>query len=131
MKKITLRIENPFERETVTVEDEITIGRTDASRVVLSDSGLSRRNTTFFRDGDALFVVDENSTNGTFLGGERLSGAPVQVSTAMSLNSAAKRGFAWKSASLCWLIRSLQFLRRRFLKQNLNQKLKQKTRNRR
>ena len=79
MKKITLRIENPFERETVSLEDEISIGRTDASRIVLSDTGLSRKNTTFFRDGDAVFVVDENSTNGTFVGGQKISGPPVQV----------------------------------------------------
>jgi pSer/pThr/pTyr-binding forkhead associated (FHA) protein len=79
MKKITLRIENPFERESVVLEDETSIGRTDAARIVLSDSGLSRKNTTFFRDGDAVYVVDENSLNGTFVAGERLSGAPVQV----------------------------------------------------
>ncbi|HEY8559640.1 MAG TPA: DUF5715 family protein [Pyrinomonadaceae bacterium] len=79
MKKITLRIENPYERETVVLEDEVSIGRTNASEIVLSDSGLSRKNTTFFRDGDALYVVDENSTNGTFVGGERIAGAPVQV----------------------------------------------------
>jgi hypothetical protein len=79
MKKITLRIENPFERESVVLEDEISVGRTDAAGVVLSDTGLSRKNTTFFRDGDAVFVVDENSLNGTFLAGERLTGAPVQV----------------------------------------------------
>jgi pSer/pThr/pTyr-binding forkhead associated (FHA) protein len=79
MKKVTLRIENPFEREIVALEDEISIGRTDAARVVLSDTGLSRRNTTFFRDGDAVYVVDENSLNGTFIAGERISGAPVRV----------------------------------------------------
>jgi hypothetical protein len=79
MKKITLRIENPFESKSVALEDEVTLGRTDASQVVLSDSGLSRKNTTFFRDGETVYVVDENSTNGTFVGGERISGAPAQV----------------------------------------------------
>ncbi len=79
MKKITLRIENPYERETVALEDEISVGRTDAAGIVLSDSGLSRKNTTFFRDGDAVFVVDENSLNGTFVAGERISGAPVEI----------------------------------------------------
>ncbi len=79
MKKVTLGIENPFERESFVLEDEVTIGRTDASRIVLSDSGLSRRNTTFFRDGDAVYVVDENSLNGTFVAGERIASAPVQV----------------------------------------------------
>jgi hypothetical protein len=79
MKKITLRIENPYEREIVTLDDEISVGRTDASQIVLSDSGLSRKNTTFFRDGDAVFVVDENSLNGTFVAGERITGTPVEV----------------------------------------------------
>jgi len=79
MKKVTLRIENPYERETVSLEDEISIGRTDASQVVLSDSGLSRKNTTFFRDGEAVYVVDENSLNGTFVGSERVSGTPTRV----------------------------------------------------
>src|ERR1043165_5082965 len=79
MKKITLRIENPYERETVTLEDEISIGRTDASQIVLSDTGLSRKNTTFFRDGEAVYVVDENSLNGTYIGGERIGAAPTRV----------------------------------------------------
>ena len=79
MKKITLYIKNPYERETIVLEDEVTIGRTDASQVVLSDTGLSRKNTTFFRDGDACFVVDENSLNGTFVNGEKVSGAPQRV----------------------------------------------------
>jgi len=79
MKKITLRIENPYERETRTLEDEISIGRTDASQIVLSETGLSRKNTTFFRDGEAIYVVDENSLNGTFVGGERIGAAPVRV----------------------------------------------------
>ncbi len=79
MKKITLYIKNPYERETLVLEDEVTIGRTDSSQVVLSDTGLSRKNTTFFRDGDACFVVDENSLNGTFVNGEKISGAPQRV----------------------------------------------------
>lgn len=79
MKKITLRIETPFERKTVELEDEISVGRTDLSQIVLSDTGLSRKNTTFFRDGDACFVVDENSLNGTFVAGERIKGAPVRI----------------------------------------------------
>ncbi len=79
MKKITLQISNPFERESIALEDEISIGRTDAAQIVLSDSGLSRKNTSFFRDGDVVLVVDENSTNGTFVNGERISGAPVRV----------------------------------------------------
>ncbi len=41
-------------------------GRTSSSKIVLDDIGLSRLNTTFFRDGDAVFVVDENSLERNF-----------------------------------------------------------------
>ncbi len=76
MSKVVLHIQGPYDTRTVAVEDEITIGRTDLSDVVIDDDGLSRKNTTFFRDGDDTLVVDEDSTNGTFLNGTRLAGAP-------------------------------------------------------
>lgn len=79
MQEIVLRIKTPSEDKTVTLEDELSVGRTDLSQIALDDAGLSRKNTTFFRDGDALFVVDENSLNGTFLNGEKISDAPVRV----------------------------------------------------
>ncbi len=79
MKNVTLYIENYDGARTVTLEDETSFGRTDSARIVLGDSGLSRLNTTFFRDEDAVFVVDENSTNGTFVNGSQISGAPRQI----------------------------------------------------
>jgi pSer/pThr/pTyr-binding forkhead associated (FHA) protein len=44
--------------------------------LVLADSGLSRVNTTFFIDGEEVFVTDENSLNGTYLNGEKVEGRP-------------------------------------------------------
>ncbi|MDQ2747801.1 MAG: DUF5715 family protein [Acidobacteriota bacterium] len=79
MKKVTLHIENYDGAQIVELEDETSFGRTDAASIVLGDSGLSRLNTTFFRDEDAVFVVDENSTNGTYLNDERISGKPRQI----------------------------------------------------
>ena len=79
MKNVTLYIENYDGAKTVTLEDETSLGRTDSARVVLGDSGLSRLNTSFFRDEDAVFVVDENSTNGTFVNGEKISSRPHQI----------------------------------------------------
>jgi len=72
----TLHISGPFGTKTVTVETELTIGRTEQANVVIDDSGLSRINTTFFVDEGELLVADENSTNGTFLNGERVEGRP-------------------------------------------------------
>jgi hypothetical protein len=79
MQKVTLHIENPYETKTVSVDDELTIGRTDQSQLVLQDQGLSRRNTTFFLDDNLVFVTDEGSTNGTFLNGVKISGPPQEV----------------------------------------------------
>lgn len=79
MKKATLYIETRDQSRTVEVADEVTIGRTDAAQIVLDDVGLSRVNTTFFRDGDLLLVVDEGSLNGTFLNGEKVGSRPLRV----------------------------------------------------
>jgi hypothetical protein len=76
VKPVTLNIESGYESQTVTLDDELTIGRTDQADVQLEDGGLSRINTTIFRDGDDVLIVDENSTNGTFIDGSRISGSP-------------------------------------------------------
>ena len=79
MKKVTLHIENAGESEAVDLGAELTIGRTSQSQLVLQDQGLSRLNTTIFRDGDEVLVADENSLNGTFLNGRKLSGSPEEL----------------------------------------------------
>lgn len=71
-----LHITGPYESRTVSIDNELSIGRADAATLALDDSGLSRVNTTFFVDDGALLVADENSTNGTFLNGERIEGRP-------------------------------------------------------
>ncbi len=79
MQKITLTIENPREHKIIALEDELTVGRTNQASVAVDDVGLSRVNTTFFRDGDKIFVVDENSLNGTFLNGENINNQPHRI----------------------------------------------------
>lgn len=79
MKKVTLYIETYDGTQTVALAEEISIGRTNAANIALGDGGLSRLNTTFFLDQDLVFVVDENSTNGTFVNGTRVSGSPREI----------------------------------------------------
>lgn len=74
--KVTLHIENQRESRTVEVAGELSIGRTPAAQLVVDDEGLSRVNTTIFIEDDEVLVTDENSTNGTFINGERISGPP-------------------------------------------------------
>ena len=73
---VKLFIENANESKTIELGEELTIGRTPAAQLVLDDSGLSRINTTFFVEGDEVLLTDEDSTNGTYLNGERISGRP-------------------------------------------------------
>src|SRR5690606_15022774 len=51
--------------------------------------GLSRVNTTFFIDDGSLWVADEDSTNGTFLNGQRISGRanPVKDGDRLTIGS--------------------------------------------
>jgi hypothetical protein len=75
MTRVILHIQSSYERTEFELTDEVTIGRSDSSSLVLPDQGLSRRNTTIFRDGDAVIVVDEGSLNGTFVNGIKVSSA--------------------------------------------------------
>lgn len=76
MGVVTLHIDAPDGEHTVSLDEELSIGRSDISQIILNDSGLSRKNTTFFRDGEDILVVDEDSTNGTFLNGQQIKGQP-------------------------------------------------------
>ncbi len=76
MKPVTLQIESAYESKTVSLDEELSIGRTAQASLQLNDEGLSRVNTTIFRDGGEVLIVDENSTNGTFINGNRVSNSP-------------------------------------------------------
>lgn len=76
MKKVVLHIESPDGTRIETLGEELTIGRTELSNIVIGDEGLSRKNTTFFREEDETLIVDEGSLNGTFLNGELVAGGP-------------------------------------------------------
>ncbi len=74
MKTVTLYIETPDGgQQTLTLGDEISIGRTSSAQLVLSDQSLSRLHATIFREGEDVWILDENSSNGTFVGGERIA----------------------------------------------------------
>lgn len=61
-------------REIKIERSRTTFGRGDAD-YRLDDGGLSRVHATVYRDGDRVWVVDENSTNGSFVNGEPVRGS--------------------------------------------------------
>jgi hypothetical protein len=61
-----------------------TFGRGDAD-FRFPDDGLSRLHASVYVDGDHVWVVDENSSNGTFVNGIRVAGAGTPLRTGDSI----------------------------------------------
>jgi hypothetical protein len=62
--------------QAIPIEGErISFGRGSEADHRFDDGGLSRLNSIVYRDGDRVWITDENSTNGTFVNGEKVSGA--------------------------------------------------------
>lgn len=55
-------------------EKPLVFGRTDASDIVIKDTGISKKHCRFSLIGEQVAVTDLDSTNGTFLDGVRISG---------------------------------------------------------
>ncbi len=58
-------------------KNEVSIGRDIANDVVLNDAEVSRRHARLTLEGDRYKIEDLNSTNGTYIDGQRLIGPHV------------------------------------------------------
>jgi uncharacterized protein YcbK (DUF882 family) len=72
MFEVTLVIHSEGETTEVTLDGGLTIGRGDDAELVINDSGLSRVHASIYRDMEAVWIVDENSTNGTQVNGQEV-----------------------------------------------------------
>jgi hypothetical protein len=59
-------------QEIALKEGKLSFGRGSEADRRLSDDGLSRLHATIYREGDNVWIIDENSTNGSFVNGERV-----------------------------------------------------------
>lgn len=66
-------------RQIAVAGESLTIGR-GAVDLQFDDQSLSRHHATIFREGERVWISDENSTNGTFVNGSAVSaaGAPLK-----------------------------------------------------
>lgn len=70
----------------------LTIGRGEQADLCLRDPGLSRIHASINRDSQRIWVLDEGSTNGTFVNGQRVtaSGMPLKDGDQISLGDTTK-----------------------------------------
>lgn len=75
-------------RKTVLLDRGSTsIGRSEGEDVILGEQTVSRHHARIVRDGSSYAVVDENSTRGTFLNGERVQHAVLRNGDALQFGS--------------------------------------------
>lgn len=74
MLKATLTFSTGYDSEEFVLDGEkISLGRSADADKQINDDGLSRLHATIFREEDEFWIVDENSTNGSFVNGERVN----------------------------------------------------------
>ncbi|MGC2236693.1 MAG: FHA domain-containing protein [Pyrinomonadaceae bacterium] len=76
MLKVVLKHSTDEGSQEIPLEGEKTsFGRGSEADYRFEDDGLSRLHATVYRDGTRIWIVDENSTNGSFVNGEKVSGS--------------------------------------------------------
>jgi pSer/pThr/pTyr-binding forkhead associated (FHA) protein len=81
------------------LEDRATIGRQKSCDIVLPIEAISKHHATIYRENGAWYIVDENSTNGTFVNGVEIS-KPTAISPGdiVRLNNSADITFKSSAA---------------------------------
>lgn len=72
MVEVTLLIQSQQETLEVKLNERVSIGRSNAASVMLSDDGLSRLHASIYRNTEVVWIVDENSTNGSYVNGQEV-----------------------------------------------------------
>ncbi len=76
MLEIALTYPTPEGTQEIRIDGERTsFGRGSEAQHRFADDGLSRLHATVYRDGESIWVVDENSSNGTFVNGQKTAPA--------------------------------------------------------
>ncbi len=90
MLDIRLTYPTPEGSKEIRIENsKTTFGRGSEADFRFADDGLSRLHASLYVDGDRVWVVDENSSNGTFVNGLRVagSGTPLRNGDAIKIGN--------------------------------------------
>ncbi len=97
--RLALTFEDKTE-EFVLFDDSVTIGRHSSNQVVLSHERVSRQHAAIEQRSGGVFLRDLNSTNGTWVGGERITERELRDGDTIKIGSANlvfKSGFREES----------------------------------
>lgn len=62
-----------FAGQSITIDQDMLVGRHQDANIVLQSAEISRRHAAFLLKEQGLFLQDLNSSNGTFVNGERIA----------------------------------------------------------
>ena len=80
LKLINLRRNLKFKmHESYSIKENAIIGRSKRCHVYIDDPHLSKNHARIFLRDGSFYVMDLNSTNGSFLNGRRLPKQPVRI----------------------------------------------------
>lgn len=88
MSELSLTIQSSDGTRTVPVaKDRVSLGRGEAADLRIDDAGLSRVHATIYREGGRVWILDEGSTNGSFVNGAGVpeAGSPLSDGDRISL----------------------------------------------
>ena len=66
-------VEGPLSGKTFYLDEPVSIGRLGSNDICLEDPFVSRNHCVIRNDGDEYLIEDLNSSNGTYLNGERVN----------------------------------------------------------
>jgi pSer/pThr/pTyr-binding forkhead associated (FHA) protein len=78
MPKLLLRLDAALIREIALDKPTLSVGRKPDNDIVIESSAVSAHHCRIFLSGDAYFVEDLDSTNGTFINEKRVSKAALR-----------------------------------------------------
>jgi len=85
MPKLHILLPSALAATIELTENLITIGRTDETSICIPDINISKRHGVLVRDGDSYQLHDFNSTNGTFVNGEKIMAVKLQDGASIRL----------------------------------------------
>jgi hypothetical protein len=78
MAKLLLKFKGATLKELPLDKDTITIGRKPNNDIQIDNLAVSSFHAKVFKDGDYFYIEDQNSLNGTFIGGKKVSRIQLQ-----------------------------------------------------